>query len=135
MSRTSVLLLFLCTLLLTGCTATMVVKPGMSTHSKYAPVNESSRGGIVKYLNQGAASVVAKRRENAYRQMYEACGGAYRIVAEGPKAEGGVVVPAGNMLMFASQQYIYIQFECAEPEDPSPGITNSIGSSLDGTRP
>jgi len=105
----------------------MVVNPGKATRSMYAPVNESSRRGIIKYLNQGAPSVIAQRREDAYRKMHQACGGRYRIIAEGPKVEGGAVVPVGNMMMYAPQQYIYIEFECIEStpeaeEAPNPEL-------------
>ncbi len=105
----------------------MVVRPGKVSQSMYAPVNESSRRGIIKYLNQGAASVIAKRREDAYRQMHQACGGKYRIIAEGPQLEGGAVVPVGNMMMYAPQQYIYIEFERIEStavaaESPDPEL-------------
>lgn len=107
-----ILIFYLSFIFLAGCTASMVVNPGKTNRSEYAPVNESSRRGVVKYLNQGAQSVIAQRRENAYKQMCQACGGKYRIIAEGPKLEGGSVVPVGNMMMYTPQQYIYIEFEC-----------------------
>jgi hypothetical protein len=69
-----------------------MVNPAGSSGSRYAPVNEQARAGLVKYLTDGASFVVNKRRESAYKQMYESCGGPYRIVAEGQRVEGGVVV-------------------------------------------
>jgi len=105
-------------MLTTACAAQMVSDPSMASGSPYAPVNEASRGGVIKYLNQGARFVVEKRREDAYKQMHEACGGPYHIDAEGPRAEGGVVVAisptaAGSF----GSQYWYIQFSCVrEPE-------------------
>jgi len=102
-------------MLLTSCAAQMVTKPGgASGSSKYAPVNERSRSGLVKYLNEGAESVRKKRREDAYKQMYEACGGDYRIDSEGPSVEGGVVAPIGNSAMVITSQYWYIQFSCVD---------------------
>mgnify|MGYP007114311341 CR=1 FL=1 len=97
---------------LLGCGATMVNSPGASHGSRYAPVNEAQRGGVIKYLNQGADSVIESRREDAYRQMYSACAGKYRIVGEGPRSEGGVVTPALGSLWASSYQYWYIQFNC-----------------------
>ena len=61
-------------LMIAGCSASMVSGPGSGgTGSPYAPVNEMRRPGLIKYLNQGAGSVVAERREDAYRQMHAAC--------------------------------------------------------------
>lgn len=81
---------FLALTALTGCTAQMVAPA--RTNSRNAPVNEASRLGLVKYSTDGAGFVVKKRRENAYKQMAENCGGPYRIVVEGQQVEGGVVV-------------------------------------------
>lgn len=109
-------LMVLSVVLLSGCSASMVVRPGANSTSKYAPVNEAGRPGIVKYLNEGARSVKEARREDAYKQMYDACGGDYKIVAEGPRAEGSVIVPAGYGAITADSQYLYIQFECVSPK-------------------
>jgi hypothetical protein len=81
---------FLALTALTGCTAQMVAPA--RTNSRNAPVNEASRLGLVKYSTDGRGFAVKKRRENAYKQMAENCGGPYRIVAEGQQVEGGVVV-------------------------------------------
>lgn len=96
-----------------GCSASMVNPPGGATGSPNAPVNEAARPGLVKYLNQGAGSVIAARREDAYKQMHSACRGSYRIDAEGPRAEGGMVVPVGEGAVWSSTEYWYIQFSCA----------------------
>lgn len=96
-----------------GCSATVVAPPGASmADSVYAPTNQKSRPGVVKYLNQGATPVVNKRRESAYRQMHEACGGSYSILDEGPQSEGGSALPLGNGAIFAQSQYWYIRFAC-----------------------
>lgn len=97
----------LLTLCLSACSATMVNSPGGSP-SAYAPTNEAARPGMVKYLNQGWNSVIASRRENAYRQMYGACRGPYQITSEGPRAEGGTVIQGA----YVESQYWYIQFAC-----------------------
>lgn len=120
----------------TGCTAQMV-NPAGATGSRYAPTNDSQRPGLIKYLVDGASFVVKKRRENAYKQMFQSCRGPYRIVAEGQRVEGGVVlsntVASGSATARTSGQktevtaegksstitsaseahYWYIQYECA----------------------
>lgn len=97
---------------LSSCTATMVSKPG-AVDSKYAPLNETNRAGLIKYLNQGGDSVIDKRREDAYKKMYDACQGKYVINKEGPRTEGGVIVQsAPNIATHSSTQYWYISFSC-----------------------
>ncbi|WP_414928236.1 hypothetical protein [Pseudomonas sp. IT-P74] len=96
---------------LAGCmSAEMVSSP--NSGSAYAPVNESSRSGIVKYLNDGADIVRKQRREDAYKQMHAACGGRYNIDAEGSNAEGGAVINSGTGSFWAQSNYWYIQFSC-----------------------
>ena len=95
-----------------GCSASSVVKPGNSQHSKYAPQNESDRTGVIKYLNQGATFVRNSRREDAYKQMHSECGGRYNIVNEGIRAEGGAIIPIGNSAIYADSQYVYIEYKC-----------------------
>lgn len=94
-----------------GCTsAQMVSSP--NSGSAYAPVNESSRSGIVKYLNDGADFVRKQRREDAYKQMHDVCGGRYKIDAEGTSAEGGAIVNSGPSSFWMQSNYWYIQFSC-----------------------
>jgi hypothetical protein len=88
--------LIVATVLTTVACSAQMVRPAGESSSKYAPVNERSQPGLVKYLNDGASFVVKRRRENAYKQMYESCQGPYRIVAEGQHAEGGVVITSGS---------------------------------------
>ena len=99
---------------LSACAAQMVSSPGAQSSSPYAPVNEKSRGGVIKYLNGGADSVIEKRRNDAYKQMHTACNGKYRIDAEGQKEEGGVVTASGNSAFFSPSQYWHIQFSCIQ---------------------
>jgi hypothetical protein len=110
-------------LLSSACFAKMVSTPGSTAHpSRYAPVNEASRGGVIKYLNGDVSIFRRKRRENAYKQMSNACGGAYRIDAEGPRSEGGFVISSGDAADFSESEYWYIQFSCVR-EDPSADTT------------
>jgi len=96
---------------LVGCSAKMVINPNQS-NSPYAPINETYRLGLIKYLNQGAQPVRDARRDDAYRQMFQACNGKYNIIREGPRSEGGVIIPVGNASMYSNTQYIYIEFMC-----------------------
>jgi hypothetical protein len=98
----------------------MVNDPGAtSAPSPYAPVNEQTRGGLVSYLANGAGFVVRARREDAYRKMYRACGGRYRIDAEGPRAAGGTIIAAGpNAAVMVPSTYWYIQFSCVAAQPP-----------------
>ena len=107
--------LLLISVILVGCSATMVKEPG--SNSPYAPMNADELTGIVKYLNQGASSVVRARREDAYEKMYAACKGYYEIVIEGPRVEGGIVFAADNALYISNTEYWYIQFRCLRSPD------------------
>src|SRR5882672_8614839 len=96
-------------LFLSACNATMVTTRDPA--NKYAPVNEAS-GGTIKYLAQGADSVIKSRRNNAYKQMHDHCGGPYRIVSEKVKSGDDVAVPIGETVVYGSDDYIYIDFVC-----------------------
>ena len=97
---------------LLGCaSASMVNLPG-GTLSPYAPSNESSRPGVIKYSNEGSDDTIRARREDAYKQMYEACNSKYKILTEVPKSDDGVVIPVGNSAVFSSSEYWYITFQC-----------------------
>jgi hypothetical protein len=122
-----------------GCHAHMVATPGGDPSTPYAPVNERQRGGVIKYRNAGLPGIRRKRRENAYKQMYEACGGTYRIDAEGPRSAGGRIV--SDALGGAEvQQYEdwYIQFSCVSPASaqtppasaPAPASTDAPALSV-----
>jgi hypothetical protein len=101
---------------LIACGASMVQEPGGTKPVANAPVNEVARPGVVMYLNEGIASVKAKRRANAYAQMKKACGGGeYRIDSEGPRVKDGVVVPDSQATAVLNSQYWFIQFSCATP--------------------
>lgn len=103
----------LITILLWGCSAHMVVRP-RSEQSEFGPINETERPGIVKYLNAGAQSIRSARRDDAYRKMHHACDGRYKITKEGPRSEGGAIIPIGSGAVYAESQYLYISFKCVE---------------------
>jgi hypothetical protein len=108
-------------LLVAGCSATMVNPPGGATGSPYAPVNEGQRPGVVSFLNQGLPDLVQARREDAYKQMFTACGGAYRIDREGAVASGGSAIPlGGGVTTWRENHYWSIQFSCMQTPEPRP---------------
>lgn len=102
----------LAVLSLGGCaTADHVTKP---TKSQYAP-KDYKPIGVVKYLNQGADSVIESRREDAFKQMYEACAGEYKILQESEKPDNFKMTTYNavtNSLDTFSNNYWYIQYSC-----------------------
>jgi len=90
-------------------------------------VNEATRPGVVKYLNQGADAAVQARRDDAYRQMYDSCWGFYEIVAEGPRSEGGTAAAIGGTVFFDDNNYWYIHFKCVPPP---PGYDSRSGDGV-----
>lgn len=94
--------------ILSGCGAKNVVKPGGKSDSKYAPQNEASRNGIVKYLNDGSSYIVKSRREDAYKIMYQNCNGKYNIVNEKVGSKGG----ANRHASYSFPEYMYIEYKC-----------------------
>ena len=99
--------LFLCLAVLTyfvlsGCAAQvkMMSMPGTESSSPYAPINEKTRGGLIRYLDEGGQEKREARREDAYKKMHDACGGKYRIESESE---------AHTM----EHDYRYFQFSCA----------------------
>ena len=120
MNRISICGVVIIAVAMSGCGAQMVSTRGNAS-SKYAPINEKdANGGVIKYLNDGAAFVVQQRRDDAYKQMYNYCNGKYKIVKEGPQAEGGYAYtqsgqtenPFNAVTTFGTSQYWYIWFEC-----------------------
>ena len=98
-------------LLLAGCSSTHVTKP---TVPKYAPQGYKAKGAI-KYLNAGMSFIIKKRREDAFKEMHEGCGGKYKITYEGPRESGSSMTTynsATNTLNTHSSSYWYIEYEC-----------------------
>lgn len=110
--KIKLIILSIVSLVITSCTTAEIVHPVGGSASAYAPSNETQRPGMVKYLNQGVDFVIKSRREDAYKKMYESCGGSYKIVNEGPQAEGGAMVPVGNTYFYSQSNYWYISFQC-----------------------
>lgn len=112
----------LAVLLVTGCHAKMISSAAPSTDPN-APVNEGSRLGLVSYKTDGAGFVREKRREHAYKQMHESCGGPYRIVSEGDQVEGGVVVAGEHVAVSKARHVWYIQYACVAAADSAQSVS------------
>ena len=76
---------------ITGCGATLISSAG-GAGSPYAPLNDGTRLGLVKYSIDDPNFVIQRRRNDAYKKMYQSCGGPYVIVAEGAAEENGRVI-------------------------------------------
>ena len=74
-----------------GCGATLIQSAG-ANGSPYAPLDDGRRTGLVKYQIDDGDYFIRRRREDAYKKMYQSCSGPYLIVAEGPRVENGRVV-------------------------------------------
>ncbi len=61
--------------------------------------------------------MIESRREGAYKQMWTACGGKYKIVSEGPRAEGQAVTRIGNAYYDTRGDYWYITYQCTGAPD------------------
>ena len=84
MPARSTLLALAAALVVSACGATMVNAPGKG--GVYAPVNDADRVGVIKFRDDDLLR--EKRRQDAYKQMYQACGGKYAIVDEGESIDG-----------------------------------------------
>jgi hypothetical protein len=97
-------LLILCSLFTLASCATYVKKVG--TTSKYAPANYQEVGSV-QYELGGADWIVEKRKDDAFKTMYDACNGNYEIVREGRKSEF-MAIPASQSGLH------YIEFKCKQ---------------------
>ena len=96
-----------------GCSARMEHMPGSIENSKYAPTNSNKQYGLISYNNNGASSVKKARREDAYKQMFNACNGEYKIIDESNNSTGSTFISNGNGGGFiANMNRVYIKFLC-----------------------
>ncbi len=119
--KTAYITVIATSLTLSGCltTANLIKHPlQVNTDSPYAPESEKKADGIgvVNYLNEGADFVTNARREDAYKQAFDACSGPYEILAENAsytdpmylsRISGNTVTTTGY-----SSEYRYIYFTC-----------------------
>ena len=96
-------------LILSGC-AEMEVSPGKQHHFNNAPVNESSRAGIVSYSKE-AIDEDAERQE-AYDEMAKSCHGAYKILKEEVKKGNGDYLNDKGLVIGLDDTRVYITFAC-----------------------
>ncbi len=113
-------ILFLAAIVLSGCSASMVTPPGTGVQMANAPINEANRPGVIRYLNEGAATIRKKRRQDAYNQMQKACGGPYAIDSESEKVDGSTTsiepTQRGVDATTSTSKYWYIAFHCVKPQ-------------------
>lgn len=104
---------------LISCSAIMV--QDVRKTSKYAP-SGYKQTGIVKYLNQGADVVIEARREDAFKQMYGACGGPeYEILNEGNHVDSKSMT-VNNLIggiNINETKYMYLEFKCKAERMPA----------------
>jgi len=103
-------------ILLSGCTtANLVRAPGDNAPKEYAPINSGdSTYGVVNYLNEGASFVTNARRKDAYKKMYEACNGKYKILGEASNESNPMFVQQGNITNTFTSSYVSFAFECVK---------------------
>ena len=99
----------LLTLLVVGCT-NLEVSPGKKSNLKNAPINESSRAGIVSYSKEAIDE--DDERQDAYNTMAESCNGAYKILKEDVKRGAGDYITDKNYAFGLDEDRVYITFKC-----------------------
>ncbi|WP_408096475.1 hypothetical protein ACJVC5_15655 [Peredibacter sp. HCB2-198] len=102
---------FLILVILMGCSASHVTKPKVPEHApeNYRPV------GMVKYLNEGLSYVREQRREDAFKEMSEACNGKYKVLEEGERPDNFTLStynPAVKSIDTYKSNYWYISYSC-----------------------
>ncbi|WP_454781687.1 hypothetical protein [Legionella sp. WA2022007384] len=99
-------------LLMVGCSADMLVSPT----SKYGPT-DGDKTGRIRYLAEGASTVIEARRNDAFKKMYNACNGHYKILGDTSKDK---LIGASDYnddkgsSFVGSMEYVYIRFECTK---------------------
>jgi hypothetical protein len=100
-----------------GCATVQTINPASPAGSTAAPANDSLRPGLIRYLSSASSAVTNYRRDVAKRKMRESCGGAYRIIAEGPQTRpGGVVSTDGNATAAHYQYPAFVPTPIAFPQ-------------------
>ena len=99
----------LLTLLVIGCT-NLEVSPGKQSNFRNAPINESSRAGIVSYSKEAIDE--DDERQDAYNTMAESCHGAYKILNEDVKRGSGDYLTDKEYVLGLNEDRVYISFKC-----------------------
>lgn len=81
--------------------------------SEFAPVNEETRPGLIRYVWSEDRETEHARRMEAYETMWRACDGKYKLLDEEARSEptGLLTTPNGNGHV-TTITYWYIEFEC-----------------------
>ena len=101
-------------LILSGC-AELEVSPGRQSHFNNAPVNESSRAGIVSYSKEAIDEEA--ERQDAYDEMAKSCHGAYKILKEEVKKGNGDYLDDKELVIGLDDTRVYITFKCVQTQD------------------
>ena len=96
-------------LIFSGC-AEVEVAPGKQSHLNNAPINESSRAGIVSYSKEAINE--EEERQDAYNEMAKSCNGAYKILKEEVKKGNGDYLDDKELVIGLDDTRVYITFKC-----------------------
>jgi len=97
-------------LMVLGCAPKMEVLPGSVKNSKYAPTNQKEEPGIISY-DQGDEEM----EEEAYKMMFDTCGGKYKIVGKDVKniADGVIGLDEKDSSgIITSENRVFVKFIC-----------------------
>ena len=123
-------------LTLAGCvttTARMERMPGTASGRAYAPINEGQTPGVVSYRMGTSDAFNAERRDDAYKNMYTACGGRYRITKEYDDTSGYTVDPETTFTpaTVVRHRRHYIEYLCVEADGgTAPGTNRDANGTL-----
>lgn len=98
---------------LLGCVSG--VQP-LDNFGAYAPINASDEQWLtVSYLAEGASFVQESRKKEAYKRMYDHCGGKYEL-KEGVKSGGdsAFIGTGSNMTAFYNSKNVTFIFKCVK---------------------
>ena len=110
MFKTKIVITVALVLLVSGC-AELEVSPGRSNLLN-APVNETSRAGIVSYSKEAISE--EDERQEAYNTMSESCHGAYKILKEEVKRGTGDYMTDKDYVWGLDEDRVYISFACVK---------------------
>lgn len=105
-------LVFSALFLLNGCASAEWVNKKVV--SEFGPLNDSSKSGSIRYLNQGYSGIITARREDAYLKMYEYCNKKYKIINEQEQYDGAAAAPVFGIWASSPIKYWVINFECVD---------------------
>ena len=111
MLKNKIIITIALVLLVSGC-AEVEVSPGTRSNLLNAPVNETSRAGIVSYSKEAISE--EDERQEAYNAMAESCHGAYKILNEEVKRGSGDYVIDKNYAWGLDEDRVYNSFACVK---------------------